>query len=422
MPYRGSSPPLDGGGGQLGGFFSKMKNKIFEGAAAITGAEHMQPPSNEQRRPVGPPQYSNYQSSRGSRSPGAGRAPPGPGMGRQTGIYGPPSSTSGPQSDSHQHEGGNFWGKLKGFFSDGEDEQLHARPQERKSPVYGSGGGRPGAGPRGYSTHGSIPPSSAPSHFGHTSPEGDGATANVFPSSQSSQFGTGTSWGDLSQDPYGASPPPPPPPLFPDEPVVQDIPSQYVNQQGFYPPQASPFDEFGAMSSADPVFPPHSQGANDGSHNPYSPDSSFGSFGSFENDSYMGHGGPPPMEQSPIPAEPQIFVVEDCIVLIPRPVEFYGKKTEFAQSGPQNLQVFTDYERCLTRFRTDEGMKSMGTAELLESSTVLMPVALEKIKTVIDSFAEMGPEGATYDSEENFTVMTPRFMYISVLFVCVCYG
>jgi hypothetical protein len=104
-----------------------------------------------------------------------------------------------------------------------------------------------------------------------------------------------------------------------------------------------------------------------------------------------------------VPPEPQVFTVDDCIVLIPRPQEFFKKKSEISAAGPHSLQVFSDYERCLTRFRTDDGERVQSTAELLESSSVLMPSALQKIRGIIESFASMGPDGATYEAEERYT-------------------
>lgn len=115
---------------------------------------------------------------------------------------------------------------------------------------------------------------------------------------------------------------------------------------------------------------------------------------------------PPPMPEPPslqISPEPQVFVVEDCIVLIPRPQEFYKKKSEISAIGSQGLQVFSDYERCLSKFKTDDGNRVQSTAELLESSSVLMPNALQRIRGIIENFASMGAEGATYEAEERYT-------------------
>jgi hypothetical protein len=40
-----------------------------------------------------------------------------------------------------------------------------------------------------------------------------------------------------------------------------------------------------------------------------------------------------------VPPEPQVFVLDDCIVMVLRPVEFYRKKAEISRGGPHNLQV-----------------------------------------------------------------------------------
>ncbi len=55
--------------------------------------------------------------------------------------------------------------------------------------------------------------------------------------------------------------------------------------------------------------------------------------------------------------DPQIFSYGDdsSIVMILRPREFFRKKYEMIQAGSRDLQVFTDFEHALTRFKLDSG-------------------------------------------------------------------
>jgi hypothetical protein len=62
---------------------------------------------------------------------------------------------------------------------------------------------------------------------------------------------------------------------------------------------------------------------------------------------------PDPVSQ--IPAEPQVFVMEDCVVMVLKPRELLRKKLAMIRSGPDDLQVFADFERVFTHFRLDDG-------------------------------------------------------------------
>ena len=236
------------------------------------------------------------------------------------------------------------------------------------------------------------------------------------------------------------TPPPPPPPTQPSSPFPgfddryppqpQQQQQQQQQQPSFQPWGEEPNIQdlpYGSSSSSDYNYPPVQSsmqspqnlppssypGGNEPQMSNYynfentpSGSSNSGASGSFQ-DQYPGYSDPnsqfnPQMipqgiVQPEIPPEPQIFVIEDCIVLIPRPQEFYKKKSEITQMGPQSLQVFTDFEKCLTKFRTEDGEKSMSTAELLESSSLLMPAALQNIKDIIENFASMGQQGNSYE-------------------------
>ena len=69
--------------------------------------------------------------------------------------------------------------------------------------------------------------------------------------------------------------------------------------------------------------------------------------------------GQPQQQEFPMAAEPQVFVHSDNIVMILRPREFYRKKQAIIAGGAKNLQVFTDFERVMTRFRTSSGQRAM---------------------------------------------------------------
>jgi hypothetical protein len=58
-----------------------------------------------------------------------------------------------------------------------------------------------------------------------------------------------------------------------------------------------------------------------------------------------------------VPSEPQVLIHEDSVVFIMKPKEFHRKKFDMAQAGPGALQVFSDFERVFTRFKTPDGSK-----------------------------------------------------------------
>jgi hypothetical protein len=93
-----------------------------------------------------------------------------------------------------------------------------------------------------------------------------------------------------------------------------------------------------------------------------------------------------------VPPEPQVFVHGDNIVMILRPREFYRKKAAITAGGAQNLQVFTDFERVMTRFKTAQGQRAMGTAELLESSGAVKAAAVQQLNAIAEEFDQQMQE------------------------------
>ena len=110
-------------------------------------------------------------------------------------------------------------------------------------------------------------------------------------------------------------------------------------------------------------------------------------------------------EEPQVSPEPQVFVVEDCIVMILKPVDFYRKKSEIARGGPNNLQVFTNFEGCLTRFKTDDGAPAYSSAELLEESAALAPAAVAALRALASEFDNRMPsadeEGGNIDGNAS---------------------
>jgi hypothetical protein len=72
----------------------------------------------------------------------------------------------------------------------------------------------------------------------------------------------------------------------------------------------------------------------------------------------------------------KVIVVEDCIVMILKPQEFYRKKTLFTEGGGGNMQVFSDFEHVLTQTQ-ENGARTVSSGELLEcAQNVLSPNAV----------------------------------------------
>jgi len=87
-----------------------------------------------------------------------------------------------------------------------------------------------------------------------------------------------------------------------------------------------------------------------------------------------------------IAPEPQVFVKDESIVLILKPKEFFRKKAEFMKAGASQIQLFSDFEHALTKFRLQDGSKSFTTSEVLESSPVLSMEAVAKLRLVVEEF------------------------------------
>eukprot|EP00596_Hydrurales_sp_CCMP1899_P007127 CAMPEP_0119048590 /NCGR_PEP_ID=MMETSP1177-20130426/59749_1 /TAXON_ID=2985 /ORGANISM="Ochromonas sp, Strain CCMP1899" /LENGTH=387 /DNA_ID=CAMNT_0007024695 /DNA_START=69 /DNA_END=1232 /DNA_ORIENTATION=- len=88
-----------------------------------------------------------------------------------------------------------------------------------------------------------------------------------------------------------------------------------------------------------------------------------------------------------LPSEPQVIMVEDCIVMILKPQEFYRKKAAFTEGGGGNMQVFSDFEHVLTQTQ-ENGARTVSSGELLEcAQNVLSPNAVAQLRAVSADFA-----------------------------------
>jgi hypothetical protein len=98
-----------------------------------------------------------------------------------------------------------------------------------------------------------------------------------------------------------------------------------------------------------------------------------------------------------IPPEPQALVFEDSIVLIRAPRELARKKNAFTAAGGAALQVFTDFERVLTTTRAQDGARSLGTAELLETSPALLPASVQALKQLAAEFETVDMDDSGFE-------------------------
>lgn len=111
---------------------------------------------------------------------------------------------------------------------------------------------------------------------------------------------------------------------------------------------------------------------------------------------------PEPQVDVLIPKDPQVFVIEDCVVLVPRPRDFYQKKELIAAAGSGAMQVFLSFEDVCTRFNADSGERVLGTAALLEQSHALPPQTVAQLQALVQ-------DGSGGDRDE-YTVLEDRAM------------
>lgn len=83
-----------------------------------------------------------------------------------------------------------------------------------------------------------------------------------------------------------------------------------------------------------------------------------------------------------IPPEPQLFTVDESVILILKPKEFHRKKTAILRAGSGSVQVFSDFEHVFTKFKQDNGEPTYSTAEVVESSPALLPGAITQIQAI----------------------------------------
>ena len=372
-------PPRDSGsqdGG--GGLFSKLKNSIMAAGSAITsGLDSNSNPSGYGVPKSMPPGYGQM-PPRGNMPPSSRMGPPG---------YGPP-----PRSSMGEDSNGPFGlvGKIKNLFNQDEKDD-----SDQRGLAFG--------GSPSQSQHRPVPPhmSGPPGYRGQVN------VPSVPPSYQ----------GNHNQDNYQQQQQPPPPQQQHHHHQQQqqqqmpgmNAPSEYKNNydssNGEYSNslQTPPIemnnnelnDNFRSNSQGGPPTGPQSM---------YTSNTPATNYPSYNQMSHM-NPPPPPMPIVPpepeISPEPQVFTVDDCIVLILKPKEFFRKKSELTRGGAHNLQVFTDFERVLTKFKTDENQRTYGTAELLELSNAILPHAVQQIRDVTDEFSRN--DNMDYKAFEDLT-------------------
>jgi hypothetical protein len=106
-----------------------------------------------------------------------------------------------------------------------------------------------------------------------------------------------------------------------------------------------------------------------------------------------------------IPSEPQVSIHEDSIVFILKPKSFYRKKFEMMRAGPSALQVFTDFERVLTRFKMADGNRAMTTEEILESSGAVTQEGIAEMQRAVDDM-EQGLMSAAASAVDEFDILS----------------
>ena len=82
--------------------------------------------------------------------------------------------------------------------------------------------------------------------------------------------------------------------------------------------------------------------------------------------------------------------------MISKPREFFKKKQTFTQAGTNNIQVFSDFEHVFTRFITAEGDRTLGSAELLESSGAVQRSAVDKLNKISEEFENVRHDNYCY--------------------------
>lgn len=373
-PPPGFAPPRDSTQDVGGGIFSKLKNSIIAAGSAITSgldnSNNNQPGYGAPR--TMPPSYGQV-PPRGSVSP-QNRAPPG---------YGPP-----PRSNMGEDTNGPFGlvGKIKNLFGQDEKDDNDQRARQFGGQPSSPSQYRPVpphmSGPPGYRGQGSVP-SGPPAYQGnynqdnHPQQQQSQPTQHHQQQQQMPAMNAPTEYNknsyDMSNDDYNSNLQSPP----------IDMNNNELND---------------SFRSNNPAVPPP------GPSQQYAPNTAA-NYPNYNQMSHMNPPPPPPMPVVPpepeVSPEPQVFAVDDCIVLILKPREFFRKKNELTRGGPHNLQVFTDFERVLTKFKTDENQRTYGTAELLELSNAILPNAVQQIRDVTDEFSRN--DNMDYKAFEDLT-------------------
>eukprot|EP01033_Poteriospumella_lacustris_P009722 gene9723-6959_t len=361
------------------GLFSRIKNSLSAAGSAITnafesGAEEESTSQYAARSGQFPPgslsAYSDRRFSDNGHIPGdrAPHVPPqdrgnfagyqGP-AGREPTTF-PPGFGSSPKSSQEPANEGLF-GKMRHFLSSDERSQ-----QQSASPPPGGHMYRPPAMTREPQYMPQLPPQHQQQQQQH----------------QYQQLHQHQQPPDFAQ-PEGANAPP----------VPQGYPGNVFGAQSTAP-QYPPQHPSQAQSQSQPAFPSHpvqeTHGAAAFQPAPLSMHQGSPSFPPHGNNAYAPPASAPATPADPyewlndVPSEPQVLIHEDSVVFIMKPKEFHRKKFDMAQAGPGALQVFSDFERVFTRFKTPDGSRAFTTEELMEASGVISAEGIADMQRAVD--------------------------------------
>jgi len=381
---------------QDGGFLSRLKNTFSSATNALLGsfdgsaADEMDMGPPQRYLPPSPPRPNPNLNYPAPGRPGPPQYPPGPRQGPPPGPmdpmghqmrYPPRGPPPGPEGIA-----GGLLGKIKSIFTAEEGPGAQTPPPLYRGPPKGPARIPPSYGPGRFPP----PPGGWPPRPRDTPPTPQTRWEHPPPGPETPEALPGPSEEPL-RDTYRDRD------TFRDRPYVPNPPQGYGAFQEYPPPgpQTPPFPE-----PQGPEVPPEPQ-------------------------------QPPQEEQDPlagVPSEPLVFACEDSIAIILRPRDFYRKKQELQRGGPQSLQVLTDFEHVLTRFRLQDGSggvpdlpaslcvsgsgpRTVGSAELLESSPALHPAAQQQLLAAAEAFEALLsdpahiPEGG---EERAFEELTAR--------------
>ena len=372
-------------GMESGGLFGKLKSSIASASSAIAGSLDQQGPtiSSGANNP-----YDQYY--RGPPGPPGSTGPPG--ASRNTFRSGPPSTYYGSRDSTspYQEDQGGLFGKIKNLFGADESQQNQGQQRIQNSPP-------------GYRQ----PPPRGPPSVGYGS---------SYTSSNSDGYSGGS-----QQRPPNFYPPIPPsrhqaPPSVPNvdpyqqpqDPAISDRDRDLNSMSGINRPVESGRPESDEFNSQNPSFGHQQRSQQQSEQQQQQPQQSQGYPQHQYGNVYNTMAPVPPIDPvSQIPSYPQVVVTDDkTVVMILKPRELLRKKLEMIKGGPSSFQVFSDFEHVFTKFHTDGGQRTVGSAELLECSNALSQQAQAELIKVSEEFESESEERELDD--DKFEELTQK--------------